>query len=96
MLAGAGGHVPTVLVMHGNQRIIGLTVGARRHRRDMIRAIGAEGIRPIIDRHFPLEQIADAFRHQEPGRHSARSAWISDHTTPEVRRAALPERRAAR
>ena len=62
----------------GNQRIIGLTVGARRHQRDMIRAIGAEGIRPIIDRHFPLEQIADAFRHQESGRHSARSAWISD------------------
>jgi NADPH:quinone reductase-like Zn-dependent oxidoreductase len=69
VLAGVGGHVPTVLVMHGNQRIIGLTVGARRHQQDMIRAIEANGIKPVIDRHFPLEQIADAFRHQESGKH---------------------------
>jgi NADPH:quinone reductase-like Zn-dependent oxidoreductase len=69
VLAGVGGHIPTVLVMHGNQRIIGLTVGARRHQQDMIRAIEANGLRPVIDRHFPLDQIADAFRHQESGKH---------------------------
>ena len=69
VLAGVGGNVPTVFVMQGNQRIIGLTVGARRHQQDMIRAIEANGIRPVIDRHFPLEQIADAFRHQESGKH---------------------------
>lgn len=69
VLAGVGGHIPTVLVMHGNQRIIGLTVGARRHQQDMVRAVEANGIRPVIDRHFPLEQIADAFRHQASGAH---------------------------
>lgn len=69
VLAGVAGNVPTVLVMQGNQRIVGLTVGARRHQQDMIRAIEANGIRPVIDRHFPLEAIADAFRHQESGSH---------------------------
>ncbi|MFL0587092.1 NAD(P)-dependent alcohol dehydrogenase [uncultured Sphingomonas sp.] len=69
VLAGIVGNVPTMYVMQGNQRIIGLTVGARRHQQDMVRAIEANGIRPIIDKHFPLEQIADAFRHQESGKH---------------------------
>lgn len=69
VLAGISGEVPTVFVMQGNQRIIGLTVGARRHQQDMIRAIEANGIRPVIDSHYPLEGIADAFRHQESGRH---------------------------
>ena len=69
VLAGIVGNVPTMYVMQGNQRIIGLTVGARRHQQDMVRAIEANGIRPVIDTHFPLEQIADAFRHQESGKH---------------------------
>lgn len=69
VLAGVTGEVPTVMVMQGNQRIEGLTVGARRHQEDMVRAIEANGIRPVIDRHFPLEAIADAFRHQESGSH---------------------------
>lgn len=69
VLAGIAGNVPTMYVMQGNQRIIGLTVGARRHQQDMVGAIEANGIRPVIDTHFPLEQIADAFRHQESGKH---------------------------
>lgn len=69
VLAGISGEVPTALVMQKNLRIIGLTVGARRHQQDMIRAIEANGIRPVIDSDFPLEAIADAFRHQESGRH---------------------------
>jgi NADPH:quinone reductase-like Zn-dependent oxidoreductase len=35
----------------------------------MVRAIEAIDLRPIIDSHFPLERLADAFRHQESGRH---------------------------
>jgi NADPH:quinone reductase-like Zn-dependent oxidoreductase len=69
VLAGVSGEIPTVFVMQNNQRIIGLTVGARRHQQDMIRAIEANGLRPVIDSHFPLEQIADAFRHQASGKH---------------------------
>ena len=36
---------------------------------DMIRAIEANGIKPVISDHFPLEALADAFRHQEANRH---------------------------
>jgi NADPH:quinone reductase-like Zn-dependent oxidoreductase len=35
----------------------------------MIRAIDATGLRPIIDRHFPPEEIVEAFRYQETNRH---------------------------
>jgi NADPH:quinone reductase-like Zn-dependent oxidoreductase len=36
----------------------------------MIRALDANpGLRPIIDRTFPLEELADAFRHEESATH---------------------------
>jgi NADPH:quinone reductase-like Zn-dependent oxidoreductase len=49
--------------------VIGLTVGNRMKQEDMVRAINVNGIKPVIDRHFPLEGIADAFRHQASGAH---------------------------
>jgi NADPH:quinone reductase-like Zn-dependent oxidoreductase len=44
-------------------------VGNRVQQQDYVRALEATGIRPVIDRSFPLDQIADAFRHEESGRH---------------------------
>jgi len=35
----------------------------------MIRAINANGMRPIIDRHFPLNEIVEAFKYQETNKH---------------------------
>ncbi|MFN3435856.1 MAG: zinc-binding dehydrogenase [Sphingomonas sp.] len=35
----------------------------------MVKAVEANGIRPVIDRHFPLDQLGAAFRHQESGAH---------------------------
>ena len=49
--------------------MIGLTVGSRRHQLDLIRAVEANAIKPVIDTHFPLERLADAFRHQESNKH---------------------------
>jgi NADPH:quinone reductase-like Zn-dependent oxidoreductase len=69
VLAGFAGEVQTVAIMGGNVRISGLTVGSREQQIAMIRAIEANGIKPVIDSRFPLEGIADAFRHQESGRH---------------------------
>jgi len=69
VLAGVAGPIPTVLIMAKNLRVIGLTVGSRGHQLDMIRAIEANAIKPVIDTHFPLEKLADAFRHQESGKH---------------------------
>ena len=56
-------------MMMKQQRMIGITVGSREHQQDMVRGIEATGIKPIIDKTFALEQIADAFRYQEQQQH---------------------------
>lgn len=68
-MLGSPGKVPFFQMIGKNVRITGLSVGSREHQKAMIRAIDANGIRPVIDSSFPLEGIADAFRHQESGRH---------------------------
>jgi NADPH:quinone reductase-like Zn-dependent oxidoreductase len=35
----------------------------------MVRAIDATGLRPVIDRTFPMNALADAFRYEESGAH---------------------------
>lgn len=69
VLTGVQGPVSTALLMSKNIRLQGITVGSCRHQLDMLRAIEANDLQPVIDRHFPLEQIADAFRHQASGQH---------------------------
>jgi NADPH:quinone reductase-like Zn-dependent oxidoreductase len=69
VLTGRAGEVPTAAIMMGNVRINGLTVGSHEHQLAMIRAIEANRIRPVIESSYPLEALADAFRHQESGRH---------------------------
>ena len=50
-------------------RITGITVGTRSQQEDMVRAINASGLKPVVDKIFPLEDLADAFRYQETGKH---------------------------
>lgn len=69
VLSGFGGPVPTAQIMMKQIRLEGITVGTRREQQDMVKAIETSGIRPVIDSHFPLAELAAAFRHQESGRH---------------------------
>jgi len=69
VLEGREGSIPTALLMGKQIRLVGITVGTRRAQLDMIAAIEANAIRPIVDRHFPLAELGDAFRYQESGRH---------------------------
>ncbi|MEM1131301.1 MAG: NAD(P)-dependent alcohol dehydrogenase [Pseudomonadota bacterium] len=69
VLTGFAGPVQTGLLMAKNIRLQGLTVGSRQHQLDMIEAIEANGIKPVVDKHFLLAELADAFRHQESGAH---------------------------
>jgi NADPH:quinone reductase-like Zn-dependent oxidoreductase len=77
-----GGHISLVGVLTGfaaevsipalfsNQiRISGISVGSRADQEDMIRAITANRLRPVIDRSFPLEEIGAAFEYYESQRH---------------------------
>ena len=67
VLTGLGGEVPTAALMAKQARLQGLIVGNRRHQVELVRAIDATGLRPVIDRSFALAEIADAFRHEELG-----------------------------
>jgi NADPH:quinone reductase-like Zn-dependent oxidoreductase len=69
VLAGYAGPVTTVMLMGKQLRVQGLTVGSRQHQLDMIRAINVTGIKPVLDQHFPLASLADAFGHQASGAH---------------------------
>ncbi len=69
VLTGFAGPVQTALLMAKNLRVQGLTVGSRQQQLDMIAGIEANGIRPVISDHFPLDRLADAFRHQAANAH---------------------------
>jgi len=69
VLTGFQGPVNTGLLMTRQIRLQGVIVGSRRDQLDLVRAVEANAIKPVIDRNYPLEALADAFRHQESGRH---------------------------
>ncbi|MEZ5945555.1 MAG: NAD(P)-dependent alcohol dehydrogenase [Hyphomonas sp.] len=69
VLTGISGEVPTAALFSRNITLSGITVGSRRMQEDMIDAIEASGIRPVIDSSFPLDQIAAAFAHQASQKH---------------------------
>ncbi len=50
-------------------RLQGVLVGSRVQQQDMIRAIEANQMKPVIDRVFPLEEIVPAFEYQETNQH---------------------------
>ncbi len=74
VLTGRGGEVPTAALMAKHQRLQGLIVGSRRMQQEFVRALEVTGIRPVIDRTFALDEIADAFRHEESGTHFGKIA----------------------
>lgn len=69
VLTGISGDVPTAAFMRKQAKIQGLLVGSRDDQLDFVRALDATGLRPVIDKSFALEEMADAFRYQESGQH---------------------------
>ncbi|MGR8918171.1 MAG: zinc-dependent alcohol dehydrogenase family protein [Gammaproteobacteria bacterium] len=69
VLSGWGGDVPTAAMMWKNVTVSGVTVGSAEDQRNMVAALEATGIRPVIDSSFALADIADAFRHQASQQH---------------------------
>lgn len=69
ILTGISGEVPTGALMRKNIVLTGITVGNHDDQEAMIRAIEASDIKPVIDRHYPLEKLAEAFAYQASQKH---------------------------
>lgn len=69
VLTGIQGEVPTAELFQKNAVISGISVGSRASQQDMVKAINVNGIEPVIDRSFGLEDLAEAFRLQESQQH---------------------------
>jgi NADPH:quinone reductase-like Zn-dependent oxidoreductase len=69
ILTGLGGDLSIVTALIKQLRLQGVLVGNRTQQQEMVRAIDANGMRPVIDRQFPVENIVDAFRYQETNQH---------------------------
>jgi NADPH:quinone reductase-like Zn-dependent oxidoreductase len=68
-VAGFDGGIPFAISQAKRLRLQGVTVGSRRDQIEAVRAIEANGIKPVVDSSFPLEGLADAFRHLQAGKH---------------------------
>jgi NADPH:quinone reductase-like Zn-dependent oxidoreductase len=81
--AAVGGHIASIGILGGGRkgeitfpklffkhlRLTGLAVGSCEMQEKMVAAIDICGIKPVIDRSFGLDKLADAFRYQESGEH---------------------------
>lgn len=59
----------TLAAVTGNIRISAITVGSRTHQAEMMHAIERAHLLPVLDRHFELPALADAFRYMETQQH---------------------------
>lgn len=69
ILGGLSAEINLAKLLIRQQRIRPIAVGSRAMQRDMVAAIEAWGLKPVIDSVFPFERMADAFRHQLSGKH---------------------------
>ncbi len=69
VLAGFAGEIPTAQLFSQNITLDGITVGSRDEQEDMIRAIEANNIKPVISDTFALEDLKGAFEHQAAHKH---------------------------
>uniref|UniRef100_UPI0035B0C2D5 zinc-dependent alcohol dehydrogenase family protein n=1 Tax=Rhodoblastus sp. TaxID=1962975 RepID=UPI0035B0C2D5 len=69
ILTGLAGPFPMITALLKQLQLKGVLVGSRRQQIEMIRAIDANRMKPVIDRSFRLEGLADAFKYQETNKH---------------------------
>lgn len=74
VLTGRQGDVPTALLMAKQVRLQGLIVGTRLQQQEYVKALESSTVRPVIDRRFALEELAEAFGLQEAGGHFGKIA----------------------
>lgn len=69
VLTGFSGPIPTVALLSRQVRLQGMQVGNRQQQIEMIRALDANNMKPIINKTFRLQDLIEAFRYEESGAH---------------------------
>jgi NADPH:quinone reductase-like Zn-dependent oxidoreductase len=69
VLTGFAGEISIPTLFSNQIRTSGISVGNRADQEDMIRAIAVNRLQPVIDRSFPLHEIAAAFEYYESRQH---------------------------
>ena len=69
VLTGFAGELSIPELLLSQIRISGINVASRADQEDMIRAITGNGLKLVIDRRFPLQEIVGAFKYYESQRH---------------------------
>ena len=69
VLAGPSLDLPLPLITMNLLNVVGVALGNRRQFADMLRAIAQHSIKPVVDRVFPLEQLAEALTYMQGGKH---------------------------
>jgi NADPH:quinone reductase-like Zn-dependent oxidoreductase len=69
VLSGFAGEVLMPALFSGQIRVSGISIGSRADQEDMIRAIDVNGLKPVIDRSFALEEIAASFEYYQRQSH---------------------------
>ena len=69
VLTGRAGDVPTAALMAKQACLQGQYNASRADQIDMIRGLEATGLKPVLDRCYALDKLADAFRFEESGSH---------------------------
>jgi NADPH:quinone reductase-like Zn-dependent oxidoreductase len=69
VLTGFAAELPIPALFSNQIRISGISIGSRADQEDMIRAITASRLKPVIDRSFQLQEIVAAFQHYGSQRH---------------------------
>jgi NADPH:quinone reductase-like Zn-dependent oxidoreductase len=73
-VSGSGGGVPPRALIPGALRLQGVFVGPRRMHEKVARFVETAGIRPVVDQTFGFEELQQAYRHLEAGRHFGKVA----------------------
>jgi NADPH:quinone reductase-like Zn-dependent oxidoreductase len=69
ILTGLAGNFPLVTALIKQLRLQGVLVGNREQQQAMIKAIDANGMQPVVDKVFAVEEIVQAFQYQETNQH---------------------------
>jgi NADPH:quinone reductase-like Zn-dependent oxidoreductase len=69
VLTGFAGQIHTVELLTRQVRLQGMQVGNRQQQIEMIRALEANDMKPVIDKTFPLQDLIEAFRYEASGAH---------------------------